>query len=103
MKLAEVIAKVKSLEVKVASLQNMETRNCQLEKDVSEHKEIISELKKKDAFQTKIINELKSKLSQSMNKFQKLETTVFNMASLVKGTVPAVGCIFITSTKHLLI
>ena len=61
MKLAEVIAKVNSLEVKVASLQNMETRNCQLAKDVSEHKEIISELKKKDAFQTKIINELKSK------------------------------------------
>ena len=31
MKLAEVIAKVKSLEEKVDSLQNMETRNCQLE------------------------------------------------------------------------
>ena len=79
MKLVEVIAKVKSLEVKVASLQNMETRNCQLEKDVSEHKGIISELKKKDVFQTKIINELKSKLNQSMNKFEKLETSVFNM------------------------
>ena len=83
MKLAEVISKVKSLEVKVASLNNMETRNCQLEKDVSEHKEIISELKKKDVFQTKIINELKSKLNQSMNKFEKIETSVFNMASLV--------------------
>ena len=57
----------------------METRNCQLEKDVSEHKEIISELKKKDVFQTKIINELKSKLNQSMNKFEKLETSVFNI------------------------
>ena len=83
MKLAEVIAKVKSLEVKVASLHNTETRNCQLEKDVSENKEIISELNEKDVFQTKIINELKSKLNQSMNKFEKLETTVFNMASLV--------------------
>ena len=61
MKLAEVIAKIKSLEIKVASLQNMETGNCQLEKDFSENKEIISELKKKDVFQTKIINELKSK------------------------------------------
>ena len=69
MKLAEVIAKVKSLEVKVASLQNTETRNCQLEKEVSENKEIISRLKKKDVFQTKILNELKSKLNQSMNKF----------------------------------
>ena len=83
MKLAEVIAKVKSLEVKVASLQNTETLNCQLEKDVSEHKEIISELKKKDVFQTKIINKLKSKLYQSMNKFEKLETSVFNMARLI--------------------
>ena len=80
MKLAEVIAKVKSLEVKVASLQNMETRNCQLEKDVSEHKEIISELKEKDVFQTKIINELKSKLNQSTNKFKKLETSIFSIA-----------------------
>ena len=61
----------------------METLNCQLKKDVSESKEIISELKKKDVFQTKIINELKSKLNQSINKFEKLETTVFNMASLV--------------------
>ena len=80
MKLAEVIAKVKSLEVKVASLQNMETRNCQLEKDFSEHMEIISELKKKDVFQTKIINKFKKKLNKSMNKFEKLETSVFNMA-----------------------
>ena len=79
MKLAEVIAKVKSLEVKLASLQNMETRNCQLAKDVYEYKEIIFELKKKDVFLTKIINEL----NQSMNKFEKLETTVFNIASLV--------------------
>ena len=55
MKLAEVIAKVKSLEVKVASLQNTETHNCQLEKDVSENKEIISELKKKDVFQQKLL------------------------------------------------
>ena len=61
MKLAEVIAKVKSLEAKVAALLNAETRNCQLEKVVSEHKEIISELKEKDVFQTKIVNELKSK------------------------------------------
>ena len=83
MKLAEVIAKVKSLAVKVASLHNTETRNCQLEKDVYENKEIISELNERDGFQTKIINELKSKLNQSMNKFEKLETTVFNMASLV--------------------
>ena len=83
MKLAEVIAKVKSLEAKVAALLNFETRNCQLEKDVSEHNEIISELKEKDVFQTKIINELKSKLNQSMNKFRKLETSVFNTASLV--------------------
>ena len=83
MKLAEVIAKVKSLEAKVAALLNAETPNCQLEKDVSEHKEIISELKEKDVFQTKIINELKSKLNQSMNKFEKIETSVFNMASLV--------------------
>ena len=51
MKLAEVITKVKSLEAKVAALRNVETRNCQLEKDVSEHKEIISELKEKDVFQ----------------------------------------------------
>ena len=36
MKLAEVLAKVKSLVVKIASLQNTESRNCQLEKDVSE-------------------------------------------------------------------
>ena len=56
MKLAEVIANVKSLEVKVASLQKMKTRNCQLEKDASENKKIISELKKRDVFQTKIIN-----------------------------------------------
>ena len=83
MKLAEVIAKVKLLEAKVAALLNVETRNCQLVKDVSKHKEIISELKEKDVFQTKIINELKSKLNQSMNKFEKLETSVFNMASLV--------------------
>ena len=83
MKLAEVIAKVKSLEAKVAALLNVETRNCQLEKVISEHKEIISELKEKDVFQTKIINELKSKLNQSMNKFEKLETSVFNMTSLV--------------------
>ena len=55
MKLAEVIAKVKSLEIKVASLQNMKTHNCQLEKDVSEHKEIISELKTKDVFQQKLL------------------------------------------------
>ena len=40
-------------------------------------------MKEKDVFQTKIINELKSKLNQSMNKFEKLETSVFNMASLV--------------------
>ena len=32
MKLAEVIAKVKSLEAKVAALKNTETHNCQLEK-----------------------------------------------------------------------
>ena len=83
MKLVEVIAKVKSLEEKVAALRNVETRNCQLEKDVSENKKIISELKEKDVFQTKIINESKSKLNQSMNKFEKLETSVFNMASLV--------------------
>ena len=70
-------------DTKVAALLNVETRNCQLEKDVSEHKEIISEVKEKDVFQTKIINELKSKLNQSMNKFEKLETSVFNMASLV--------------------
>ena len=61
----------------------METRNCQLEKDVSENNEIISELKRKDVFQTKIINELKSKLNQNVNNFGKLETSVFNMASLV--------------------
>ena len=48
-----------------------------------QNKEIISELKKKDVFQTKVINELKSKLNQSMNKFEKHETTVFNMARLV--------------------
>ena len=83
MKLAEVITKVKSLEAKVAALLNVETRNCQLEKVISEHKAIISELKEKVVFQTKIINELKSKLNQSMNKFEKLETSVFNMASLV--------------------
>ena len=83
MRLAEVIAKVKSLEAKVASLQNAETRNCQLAKDVSEHKEIISELKKKDEFQTETINELKSKLNQSMNKLGKLEATFFNTASLI--------------------
>ena len=53
MKLAEVIAKVKSLEAKVAALLNVETRNCQLAKDISEHKEIISELKEKDVFRTK--------------------------------------------------
>ena len=83
-KLAEVIAKVKSLKPRVASLQNAETRNSQLAKDVFENKEIISDLKKKDVFQTKIVNELKSKLNQSMNKFEKLETTVvFNMASLL--------------------
>ena len=34
-------------------------------------------------FQMKIINELKSKLNQSMNKFEKLETTVFYIAGLV--------------------
>ena len=59
MKLAEVIAKVKSLEVKVASFHNTETSNCQLEKDVSENKEIIFKLNEKDVLQTKIINELK--------------------------------------------
>ena len=75
----------KSLEAKVAALLNVETRNCQLEKDVSEHKEIISELKETDVFQTKIINEFKSKLNQSMNKFQKLKTSIFNMASLVNA------------------
>ena len=69
MKLAEVIAKVTSLEAKIAALLNVETRNCQLAKDVSENKEIISELKEKDVFKTKIINELKSKLNQSMKKF----------------------------------
>ena len=63
-------------------MMNVETRNCQLAKDVSE-KEIISELKEKDVFQTKIINELKFKLNQSMNKFKKLKTSVFNMAPLV--------------------
>ena len=51
MKLAEVIAKVNSLEAKVAALLNVETRNCQLEKDISQHKEMISELKEKDVFQ----------------------------------------------------
>ena len=56
MKLSEVIAKVKSLEAKVASFQNTETRNCQLAKDVPENKEIISEFKKMDVFQTKIVN-----------------------------------------------
>ena len=40
-------------------------------------------MKEKDVFQTKIINELKSKLNLIMNKFEKLETSVFNMASLV--------------------
>ena len=74
MKLAEVIAKVKSVEAKVAALLNVETRNCQLEKYVSESNEIIPELKEQDVFQTKIINELKSKLNQSMNKFEKLVT-----------------------------
>ena len=83
MKLAAVIAKVKSLEARVAALLNVEIRNYQLAKDVSEHKEIISDLKEKDVFQKKIINELKSKLNQSMNKVEKLETSVFNMASLV--------------------
>ena len=34
-------------------------------------------------FQTKIINELRTKLNRSMNKLFKLETIVFNMASLV--------------------
>ena len=74
MKPAEVNANVTSLEAKVAALLNAETRNCQLEKDVSEHKEIISELKEKDVFQTKIIDELKFKLNQSINKFEKLGT-----------------------------
>ena len=83
MKLAEVIAKVKSLEVKFASLLNVETRNSKLAKDVSENKEIIFELKEKDVFQTKSVNEVKSKLNQSMNKFEKIEILVFNMASLV--------------------
>ena len=83
MKLAEVIARVKSLEVKIALLLNVETRNSQLAKDVSENKEIIFELKEKDVFQTKSVNELKSKLKQSMNKFEKIEILFFNMASLV--------------------
>ena len=43
MKLAEVIAKAKSLDEKVASLQNVSKRCLQ-------NKEIISELKKKDVF-----------------------------------------------------
>ena len=55
MKLAEVIAKVKSLEVKFAALLNVETRNCLLEKDVSEHKEIISELKEKMCSKQKLL------------------------------------------------
>ena len=83
MKLAEVIAKVRSLEAKVASLVNVETRNSQLVKDVSEQKEIISELVKRDEFLTKINTELKFKLNQCVNKFERLETTVFNTVSLV--------------------
>ena len=71
------------IKAKVASLLNTETINCKLGNDVSENKEIISELKKKKVFQTKIMNELKFKLNKSMNKFEKLETTVFNMASEV--------------------
>ena len=43
----------------------------------------MAELEKKDVFQTKIINELKLKLNESMNNFGQLETSVFNMASLV--------------------
>ena len=62
---------------------NVDTRNCQLAKDVSENKELISELSENLVFNTKIITELKSKLNQSMNKFQKLETSVFNRGSLV--------------------
>ena len=77
MKLAEVIAKAKSLEAKVSALLNVETRNCQLKKDISEHKEIISELKEKDVFQTKSINELKSKLNLSKNKFEKTRNINF--------------------------
>ena len=64
-------------------MKNVETRNCQLVKDISEHKEMISELVKRDEFLTKINTELKFKLNQCMNKFERLETTVFNMVSLV--------------------
>ena len=57
--------------------------NCQRAKNLSENKEIIFESKEKNVFQTNIINEIKSKLNQSMNKFEKLGTSVFNMASQV--------------------
>ena len=55
MKLAEAIAKVKSLEAKVDALVNVETRNCQLEKDISEHEEIIFELKERMCSKQKLL------------------------------------------------